>query len=127
MELLTPFVALVPLQYIVVILLSMGLTHILKIILGNAIQCLHKDVQTWRSFSVLVSLLSGGLIGTMATIEFPKLFVASPTVMGGFFAILVPLVASLLMHSDRKIFQGLKTDIDRKFCEQIINKNTKLK
>ena len=117
MELLTPFVALVPLQYIIVVLLSMGLTHILKIILGNAFPYLHKDLPTWKSFAVLLSLSSGALVGFMAVLEFPKLFIASPTVMGGIFAIITPLIGSLLIHSEKKIFSGLKTDIDRKFIK----------
>lgn len=117
MELITPFIALVPLQYITVVLLSIGLTHILKIILGNAFPYLHKDMPTWKSFTVLLALLSGGLIGFMSVLEFPKFFIASPTVMGGIFAIITPLVGSLLIHSEKKIFSGLKTDIDRKFIK----------
>ena len=115
MELFTPFVSLIPLQYIIVILLSIGLAHILKTVLGNAFPYSHKDLPTWKSFSVLLSLSSGALIGFTAASEFPLLFIASPTVMGGIFAIIVPLIGSLLMHSDRKIFAGLKTHIDRKF------------
>ena len=118
MEIFVPFVSLIPLQYIIVILLSIGLAHILKIILGNAFPYSHKDLPTWKSFSVLLSLGSGALVGFTAALEFPLLFIASPIVMGGIFAIIVPLIGSLLMHSDKKIFAGLKTHIDRKFVKK---------
>lgn len=114
MELLTPFVALVPLQYIIVLMIAIGITHILKIIAGNAIVAVRRDVRSWTTFSLLASILSGFGSAYIAALEIPEIFVVTPIMLGAIYSVVTPLVGALLIHSDKKLFAGLRTQYDNK-------------
>jgi hypothetical protein len=118
-ETIEAFLNIVPVQFIALLILCMGATHILKIAGGNALPVLHAKKETWVSYSLACAMLSGFGLGYLAASRAYIIFFGfDPDLMGMAYAILCPFAGSLLIHSDSKYLRGMKTHIDRKFAEK---------
>jgi hypothetical protein len=115
MDQLESFLNIIPLQYIILLILCIGTTHISKVLVGNLFLFLSKRKETWMAVSLLLAIGSGYTLGYHSSYLLPEYFAFDSLIMGVLYAITTPLVGALMIHSKLRIFNGLSTNTDLKF------------
>lgn len=116
-DFLMRFFELIPVHYVILMFLSIGMTHILKILGGNMFPTISRTKSNWLTYSVFSSMVSGGLLAFVSTYRLPELFLIDPIILIIIYIIMTPYIGAMLMHSELRIFNGMKTHIDKRFAK----------
>ena len=117
-DFLMRFFEVIPIHYVILMFLSIGMTHILKILGGNMFPVVSKTKSNWLTYSVLSSITSGGSLALISTYRLPELFLIDPIVLVIIYMIMTPYIGAMLMHSELRMFNGMKTHTDKKFSKE---------